>query len=210
MKAHETPATIKCSKCGQERPRADFYGHSRQCKKCWLEKCARYRAANQDKIKTYLKQWYVKNKDHVLDRCKQYNSKAEVKGREQIRQRVRYAANRDAIQASRRAYYDTHSGARDRFIAYQREYYEGNRVRFLIRGAKRRAARKQAFPKWANIKAIAEFYLLAERKTSETGIRHVVDHIVPLQGRNVCGLHVEYNLQVLTEEENLRKFNKFG
>ena len=130
--------------------------------------------------------------------------------RERIRQSANYAANRDAIQASRRRYYDSNPDARIRFLEYQRQYYEGNRTRFLARGAKRRAARIQAFPKWADRNAIAEFYVLAERKTRENGIQYVVDHIVPLQGRNVCGLHVEFNLQILTKKENLEKFNKFG
>lgn len=210
MKAHERPATRKCSKCGQTKIASEFYGTKLQCKRCRLAICARYRQENQPKIKRMLRDWYSRNKDRVLARCKEYNAKPKVKEREKSRQRARYAANRDAIQASRRRYYDAHPDARARFIGYQRQYYQGNRIRFFVRGAKRRAAKKQAFPRWANTAKIAEFYVLAEQRTRETGIRHVVDHIVPLQGRNVCGLHVEHNLQVLTEDENLRKFNKFG
>lgn len=49
----------------------------------------------------------------------------------------------------------------------------------------------------------------AARLTRRTGIVHEVDHIVPLQGENVCGLHVETNLRVITKAANREKSNRW-
>ena len=64
-------------------------------------------------------------------------------------------------------------------------------------------------PAWANRFYIAEAYRLARIRTAATGIKHVVDHIVPLQSPLVCGLHVEANLQVIPESINASKGNRW-
>lgn len=67
--------------------------------------------------------------------------------------------------------------------------------------AKRRAAKLQATPRWANEVAIREIYAACPENCE-------VDHILPLQGQTVCGLHVENNLQYLSVPENRKKGNK--
>jgi 5-methylcytosine-specific restriction endonuclease McrA len=74
---------------------------------------------------------------------------------------------------------------------------------------KRKNAMAWATPAWGDKKAIAAIYAEARMLTVKTGIPHEVDHIVPIQGAKVCGLHVEYNLQILTKSENVRKHSKF-
>lgn len=73
---------------------------------------------------------------------------------------------------------------------------------------KRHATKLNATPRWADLDAIEVFYEEARRLTAETGIEHHVDHIYPLRGKTVCGLHVHTNLQILTATENKRKSNK--
>lgn len=75
----------------------------------------------------------------------------------------------------------------------------------------RRDKHKQATPKWLTKeqkKQIRQLYVDAMIASRVTGTPYVVDHIVPLRGEDVCGLHVPWNLRVMTREENLRKSNK--
>ena len=67
-------------------------------------------------------------------------------------------------------------------------------------------------PKWlspAQLVEIERVRFRAIELTILTGVKHVVDHIVPLQHPEVCGLDVPWNMRAITEEENLRKGNKF-
>lgn len=73
---------------------------------------------------------------------------------------------------------------------------------------KRIATKIKATPSWADHDAISSVYAECSKLSRETGIKHHVDHIVPLRGKNVCGLHVHWNLQILTASENCRKGNR--
>lgn len=79
----------------------------------------------------------------------------------------------------------------------------------LAIGAQRRAKKLQAMPKWADTKAIRQIYAECQRITRETGIKHEVDHIVPLNGVKVKGLHVAENLRVIPAKLNRKKSNHF-
>lgn len=76
------------------------------------------------------------------------------------------------------------------------------------RTARRRARKLTATPLWANKDLIDTFYIKAKLMEWFTGNKYHVDHIIPLQGEDVCGLHVENNLQILPALENKIKSNK--
>ena len=97
-------------------------------------------------------------------------------------------------------------------LQYQKDYVASNRHIKRNSDAKRRAIKLSAKPKWLtgdDLFAIKQFYYLAKLLESLTNLKYHVDHIVPLQGENVCGLHVPWNLQIITAQENLSKSNSF-
>jgi 5-methylcytosine-specific restriction endonuclease McrA len=123
-------------------------------------------------------------------------------------------------------------------VAAGRRYYEKNREAVIARAAARPAEEKrrarsdykdrnvdvvradttvrkrrhrEATPAWLlkpERLQMRELYVQARKLTAVTGERYVVDHIVPLRGESVCGLHVPWNLRVITQDENLKKSNK--
>src|SRR5271165_3915827 len=106
--------------------------------------------------------------------------------------------------------YKIKSRNKPRILEYNKFYYRNHVLKFTFKSAKYRAAKLKRTPHWLtqeHWKQIEAFYIEAKRLTQVTGIPHEVDHIVPLQGKNVSGLHVPWNLQILTESQNCSKNN---
>jgi hypothetical protein len=94
-----------------------------------------------------------------------------------------------------------------------RAYCDNNRYKDVAGKAKRRAKKLNAVPFWLNVAHFLEIecmymyhQIFSDIMTERPGWH--VDHIEPLQGNNVCGLHVPWNLQVLPAMENLSKGNR--
>jgi len=95
--------------------------------------------------------------------------------------------------------------------AYKKKYKEENPDLYKTLTSLRRRRFRDATPSWITYKQKTEImglYQIAITMTKTTGEQYVVDHIIPLHGVNVCGLHVPWNLRVITQEENLKKSNK--
>ena len=94
---------------------------------------------------------------------------------------------------------------------YRKTYHDKNPEQRRATTSFRRRRFRDATPKWLTKEqkdAIKQLYITAQRLTEATGERYVVDHIVPLINDEVCGLHVPWNLRVITQDENLVKSNK--
>jgi hypothetical protein len=89
-------------------------------------------------------------------------------------------------------------------------YYEQNKWRWTVNTRARQAAEIKATPGWADPVLIAEAYQLAAKRTALTGFAWEVDHVVPLRGKDVCGLHVVHNLRVVPRALNRAKGNQWS
>ena len=89
------------------------------------------------------------------------------------------------------------------------EQTERGRALHRAKSTKRRAQKLNATVAWADENKILDIYLRAQRKTKQTGKQYDVDHFLPLQNINVCGLHCESNLRVILAKTNYVKYNSF-
>ena len=150
--------------------------------------------------RAYVQAYYQANKEKRREQNKKYRE-ANAKQLAEY-----YAKNKEArYQSARKWHADNKDLAAERY----RKWAQENPGKCNARNAKRKAAELRATPPWANMVCIREIYERASFLTKTTGVVHHVDHIVPLQSRTVCGLHVPANLRVVTGAENTAKGNRF-
>ena len=183
-----------CKGCGLAKPLSEYYankacamGVTTFCKGCTAEKRKADRKANPGKYKAWEDADRIRNGDARRARCKQWHD--QNKERQSAYNKRLYQAKREAI------------------LEQKRQYRLANRDKIYVLNGERRAIERRARLRSANAVAMADMYRLARNLTKQTGIAHHVDHIVPLKGDNVCGLHVEWNMQVITAAENIAKRN---
>jgi 5-methylcytosine-specific restriction endonuclease McrA len=124
-----------------------------------------------------------------------------------VRASAWYKANKDKKRA-----YDAKRREEKRHLyrAASKKHRETHPDRKRADTNARRRRVREATPSWANRFFIKEIYLLAQKRNELTNIEWAVDHIIPIRGKTVSGLHVESNLQVIPEAENRKKGNHFS
>lgn len=143
----------------------------------------------------------------------------KIVGRESAEKRKGLPKSEAAKEAGRRYYERNRAQVMARAAArpladkqrYKKKHKLGNLEYYKTLTNTRRRRFRDATPKWLSYiqkQSIKALYMQAMTLTKLTSERYVVDHIVPLHGETVCGLHVPWNLRVITQEENLVKSNK--
>jgi len=153
--------------------------------------------------------WRNKSKGLLQSHCKVcIKEKNKVQYENNKEKRVAYQTewkkeNPDKVSRYNRTYRENNL---DRVKAWVKDWDTRNKGRRTAITNRYRAAKLNATPSWLtdeHKKSILTVYV----KASEKGYH--VDHIVPLQGKNVCGLHVPWNLQIMSPSNNCRKGNRF-
>ena len=116
-----------------------------------------------------------------------------------------YEKNKEAVKARANA------RPKEEITKHKQKHKQNNPEYYKSLTNVRRRRNRSASPPWLTKEhklAMRQLYLQAMELTKITGERYVVDHRVPLISDVVCGLHVPWNLRVITQDENLRKSNK--
>ena len=116
-----------------------------------------------------------------------------------------YEKNRELVKAKALA------RPKEQVRAFRKRWDQNHVDEKRINTSNRKRRHRMATPAWLTYlqkQEMKQLYLIARQLTQTTGVRYVVDHIVPLRSDVVCGLHVPWNLRVITQDENLQKSNK--
>ena len=177
---------------------------SGRCHECHRLRKQELRAASPEKYRSKSKQKYHANPLRHRDYRKNYYQRQSEA--ERLRRRKYYEINTQ-IEIERNREWKLRNKEWVKY--YQAHWSQLNLSKVLATNARRRAALIKAAPPWINKEQIEAVYKQCQDITKDSGILHHVDHIVPLKNKIVCGLHVPWNLQIITAEENLKKRNKF-
>jgi len=194
-------SNINCKQINPQ-PMTEFYkakgckdGHRNKCKSCKIKEIRLYTENNKENVAKYQRGYQIKNKEKLAVYHSEYGAKYYEEKRKEIN-------NYQAIYRSKNKKFVNQR------IANWAKNNPGKRNAITV---KYRTAKTKRALKWLteeHFEQIQEFYNEATRLTKETGTLYTVDHIVPLQGENVSGLHVPWNLQILTKKDNSSKGNR--
>lgn len=182
----KTTQCIVCAKAkrdkGREWHREYARAHYLANKDRHAENARAWKENNRDRLQEYLKRYYAENREAILAKSAKHQRD-----------------NKETVNAS---HYAWRAANMDRVREHNRRWYGNGSGKGPANSAARRHASRRATPPWVPPDAFDHIYAQA------AALNHDVDHIVPLNHPDVCGLHVPWNMQTLPPAENRSKGNQ--
>lgn len=194
-----------CSKCNELKQLNLFNKRTRNkdgrradCKSCQRNDNMRYRRDNPEKCREQGRRWRQANPEKVNELARNFRKKNK--------NYITYIRNWEAKNPEKTAEMKAKHGKKS-----AKKYRESHPERLRYSESMRRGQKLNATPNWLSQEQknyIKQFYKARKELSLFYGIVYHVDHIEPLKGATSCGLHVPWNLQLLSSEENQKKYNK--
>ena len=198
--------TKVCTKCSLDLPFSEYYKELRgkyglyaKCKSCHNKVCLRRYHANPEQVREVQRKWKQANPEQIRESNKRYCAENAEKIAKKNQKWAKDNPEKRKAQNQKWA-----KDNPEKVKAKLQKWRQRNPGRAKADHAKRRAAKKQAMPAWLSKSQIGEIVQIYE--TCPKGWH--VDHVIPLRGATVSGLHVPWNLKSIPASENLRKSNK--
>jgi len=171
----------------------------RKCNKCGLE------ATSMEELDLFVKGVVGQDKYERRNMCKECRKSNRTDGYKYEASLKYYLKNKDKIDSYRAEY---RKANREKTVEYNKIYCQENKDKKRQGAMKYISSKMQRTPKWLtedDFWVMEQAYITAEERTKKYGVKFHVDHIIPLQGVDVCGLHVPWNLQILPILSNKRR-----
>jgi hypothetical protein len=201
--------TKTCSVCSATKTGHVWYAGPK-CYACYTREHRKrnpeyYRKYDRDRRRANPELYYERDRRRHAKNRDRNNARSRAYRQRHLEHLRQYDSNRWATDPDRRkAHTDYRANNLERVREYDRQEYRRNKAAHIARVNGRRAVSLLATPKWLSEEQKQQLASIYANRPEG----HHVDHIVPLQGKDVCGLHVPWNLQYLPATENLRKSNK--
>lgn len=227
-----------CNQCKVEKPFSAFHKQKKglhglrgmciECHKVKRKEQYRLNATktskdyyyeSHEKRKEYARDWYRENKDRLAkvrateeNKAKKHAAYLKCQDEAKVRQRAYYQANREIMKAAAKRRRESMVLTEEQRAArsqYRRQQYLRGKDKEFESAIRRSRTKRGQTPLWADLAAIRAIYKLCIDMNTEAGrIAYHVDHVIPLRGKEVSGLHVQDNLQIIPAIENLKKGTK--
>ena len=185
---------VECYRCFKK----DFYKNNQEKE---LARAADYRDRNRENLNAKAFEFYQANKELMRARVRDYYQR----NKDVLLEKAKTIhADRIKVYTAKR-----YVEKKDHISRVASAYRKSNPHKVNARTAKRRASKVRATPTWVDQSAITEVYEQREAAQEIFDLKLEVDHIIPLRGRGICGLHVPWNLRVIELTRNRSKHNRY-